>query len=49
MIQIIHFFKKKFKLYLVLTYTFFKTYISKIHYGFFYIYNNNNNLEFNWI
>ena len=44
MVQIIHFFKKMFKLYMVLAYTFFKPYISKIYNGFsLYIYD----LEFN--
>jgi len=39
MIQIITFFKKRFKLYMVLTYTFFKLYIFKIRNDFsFYIY-----------
>ena len=48
MIQIIHFFEKIFKLYMVLAYTFFKPYMSKICNGFslyIYIYD----LEFNWI
>ena len=46
MVQIIHFLKKMFKLYIVLAYTFFKPYISKIYNGFslyIYIYD----LEFN--
>ena len=45
-IQIIHFFENMFKLYMVLVYTFFKPYISKIYNDFslyIYIYD----LEFN--
>ena len=50
MIQIIHFFEKIFKLYMVLAYTFLKPYMSKICNGFsLYIYIYIYDLEFNWI
>ena len=45
MVQIIHFFETRFRLYIILVYTFFKPYNSKIRNVSHYIYD----LEFNWI